>query len=196
MTIQGEALPTLLGFGRLGRVQGPGQACHGHGGPVAAGSGSQPGDLGPGAKRRLEVTALHNHFFYEQPGSCSCTSRHGAQGKPGPGPAPGPGSDRHAQAAPTPAASPPPLNLDTKALEKIIGHPGRPPRGVQDHGGPSGGQDDGRGAHLRMGLNSWAAFVGTPEKGPRGRGYRHEPQKGNPVIQALRTGSIEVVACA
>src|SRR5690349_18427688 len=120
----------------------------------------------------LEVTALHNHFFWEQP-RVFYMHVHGmgavadltARIKPaidliGRGAAPAVPA-----AASPPATTPAPsTTLDTQALASIVGHSGdqtgpvykitvgRPDLDIREHGAV---------INARMGLNTWAAFTGS-----------------------------------
>jgi hypothetical protein len=148
----------------------------------------------------LEVTALHNHFFWEQPrifymhvhgmGSASDLAQRLKPAlalipKP---PAPAPGS--------TPPAAAPPA-LDSASLAKTIGYQGeqsgpvykitigRPDIKLQDHGAP---------INARMGLNTWAAFAGTDADAMVAGDVAMLDSEVNPVLKALRSSGINVVA--
>jgi hypothetical protein len=148
----------------------------------------------------LEVTALHNHFFWEQPrifymhvhgmGSASDLAQRLKPAlalipKP---PAPAPGS--------TPPAAAPPA-LDSASLAKTIGYQGeqsgpvykitigRPDIKLQDHGAP---------INARMGLNTWAAFAGTDADAMVAGDVAMLDSEVNPVLKALRSSGIDVVA--
>ena len=94
------------------------------------------------------------------------------------------------------AANPePPLALDTKLIEKIIGHLG------QANGeafkitlGREGVKMEGVQVTSSMGLNSWAGFVGTDDKAHVAGDIVMTVKEVNPVIQTLRKGGIYVVA--
>src|SRR5207253_465802 len=119
----------------------------------------------------LEVTALHNHFFWAQPAVYFMHIHgHGKaldlanQIKPA--------LDLIGHAAPAPAtgnapASPPAkTTLDTARIAKIVGHEGEQNGAVYKI---TVGRADldvkemGATINARMGLNTWAAFVGTNE---------------------------------
>ena len=148
----------------------------------------------------LEVTALHNHFFWEQPrifymhvhgmGSASDLAQRLKPAlalipKP---PAPAPGS--------TPPAAAPPA-LDSASLAKTVGYQGeqsgpvykitigRPDIKLQDHGAP---------INARMGLNTWAAFAGTDADAMVAGDVAMLDSEVNPVLKALRSSGINVVA--
>src|SRR5438067_7839879 len=112
----------------------------------------------------LEVTALHNHFFWDKP-RVYFMHVHGH----------GKAVDLASQIKPaldlighaTPALSAPAKSgLDTTAIAKIVGHEGEQNGAVYKI---TLGRDDltvkemGATINSRMGLNTWAAFVGTNE---------------------------------
>jgi hypothetical protein len=150
----------------------------------------------------LDVTALHNHFFWEQPrifymhvhgmGAADDLARRvkpaidligqaakQAQGSPAPSPA---------QSSPA---------LDGAALAKIIGTPGeqtgpvykitigRPDINVRQHGAA---------INARMGLNTWAAFAGTDADAMVAGDVAMLENELTPVLRSLRANGINVVA--
>ena len=148
----------------------------------------------------LDVTALHNHFFWEQPrifymhvhgmGSAGDLARRvkpaldliGRAAAPTSG-ATGP---RNAAAAP-----------DGAALAKIVGHEGeqngpvykitigRPDIDLREHGAV---------INSRMGLNTWAAFAGTDEEAMVAGDVAMLEHEVTPVLKALRSHGLKVVA--
>lgn len=151
----------------------------------------------------LEVTALHNHFFWDEPrlffmhihgmGSAADLAR---RVKPGleligvargadPGTAPDP--------VPQVAAG----ALDTAGLAKIIGHEGSLTGPVYK---VTVGRDDidlrEMGARIgsRMGLNSWAAIYGSDESAVIAGDIAMLEAEVTPVLKALRTSGLDVVA--
>ena len=198
VTISGRSVPTPLGFGGWLALT-----------PGSGGSHVMMGDLvlteaevnpvmSALLDNGLEVTALHNHFFHEEPrifymhvhgmGAPPDLARRvrpalALIGKPG---APG------AQTAP-----PPPPAIDGAALTKIIGHSGefsgpvykitigRPDIDMRAHGAR---------INARMGLNTWAAFAGTDKDAVvAGDVAMLEPEL-TPVLKALRANGLDVVA--
>lgn len=149
----------------------------------------------------LDVTALHNHFFWEQPrmfymhvhgvGSTTDLTRRVK-----------PAIDlidrsaTRAQAAAA-AASTPPGTLDVAALAKIIGHQGepsghvykitigRPDIDLREHGAV---------INSRMGLNTWAAFAGTDADAMVAGDVAMLEHEVTPVLKALRANGLSVVA--
>lgn len=148
----------------------------------------------------LEVTALHNHFFWEQPrvfymhvhghGSAADLARRLK-----------PAIDLVDQATgrvpPSPAAAPAPGALDGAALATIVGHQGeqngpvykitigRPDIDLRAHGAR---------INARMGLNTWAAFAGTDADAMVAGDVAMLEHELTPVLNALRGNGLEVVA--
>lgn len=148
----------------------------------------------------LEVTALHNHFFWEQP-RIFYLHVHGM----------GPAGDlarrlrpavalidkaveRAAAPASSTASAP---ALDAAALVKIVGHVGewtgpvykitigRPDLDVREHGAA---------INARMGLNTWAAFAGTDADAMVAGDVAMLESEVTPVLLALRAGGLDIVA--
>jgi hypothetical protein len=150
----------------------------------------------------LDVTALHNHFFWEKPrmfymhvhgmGSAADLTRRVK-----------PAIDRIDQAAKgaapsaPPAASTPAGTLDSAALAKIVGHEGeqsgpvykitigRPDIDLREHGAV---------INARMGLNTWAAFAGTDADAMVAGDVAMLEHEVTPVLKALRGNGLNVVA--
>jgi hypothetical protein len=148
----------------------------------------------------LDVTALHNHFFWEQPRTFYMHV-HGMGSAADLAKRIKPAIDlidqAAKQAAPpaTPAQSSP--TIDGVALAKIIGTPGeqtgpvykitigRPDIELREHGAR---------INARMGLNTWAAFAGTDADAMvAGDVAMLEPEV-TPVLKALRANGLNVVA--
>src|SRR6266436_4179513 len=150
----------------------------------------------------LEVTALHNHFFWAQP-EVFFMHIHGHgkavelanQIKPA--------LDLIGHAAPAPAtgnapASPPAkTTLDTARIAKIVGHEGEQNGAVYKI---TVGRADldvkemGATINARMGLNTWAAFVGTDEDAAIAGDVAMLESEVTPTLKALRGHGLEVVA--
>jgi uncharacterized protein DUF1259 len=148
----------------------------------------------------LDVTALHNHFFWEQP-RIFYMHVHGMGSAADLAKRVKPAIDLIDQAAKKAAAPPSaPTSssaIDSAALAKIIGTPGeqtgpvykitigRPDIDVREHGAP---------INARMGLNTWAAFAGTDADAMvAGDVAMLEPEV-TPVLKALRANGLNVVA--
>lgn len=146
----------------------------------------------------IEVTALHNHFFWDEPRiffmhvhgmgtpAALATKLKPALamiGKPTP--------------TPTPAAPPAGLGFDAAAIEKIVGHAGDTTGAVYKI---TVGRDDlalkemGATLNARMGLNTWAAFVGTDSNAAVAGDVAMLATEVQPVLKALRQNGLQVVA--
>jgi hypothetical protein len=146
----------------------------------------------------LEVTALHNHFFWDEP-RMFYMHVHG-HGKP---------ADLAARLKPAidligknpsrPAAAPSPAatTMDTAKIAQVVGTPGEQTGAVYKI---TIGRDDlkmtemGAPINARMGLNTWAAFVGTNENAAIAGDVAMIASEVTPVLKALRKNGIAVVA--
>ena len=151
----------------------------------------------------LEVTALHNHFFWEQP-RIFYMHVHG-QGTPADlarklKPAVdliGKGSSRSAVPPPAAPSVTPSAKMDTAKLAKIVGTEGEQSGDVYKI---TIGRDDlkltemGAPINARMGLNTWAAFVGTDQKAAIAGDVAMLASEVTPVLTALRKNGLDVVA--
>ena len=148
----------------------------------------------------LDVTALHNHFFWDEPrmyymhvhghGSAADLAR---RVKPaldliGKKPAPSP--------APTAAAASAP-KIDGAKIAQIVGTAGEQTGDVYKI---TIGRDDlkitemGATINARMGLNTWAAFTGTNENAAIAGDVAMLAKEVTPVLKALRQNGFDVVA--
>jgi hypothetical protein len=147
----------------------------------------------------LEVTALHNHFFFETP-RIFYMHVHGH----------GKAADLATKVQPALALigkSPQPAGaqagraitgtLDTMQLSKTIGHDGEQNGQVYKI---TVGRDDlgikeaGAVINARMGLNTWAAFYGSDADAVVAGDVAMRESEVTPVLKALRTNGINVVA--
>jgi len=149
----------------------------------------------------IDVTALHNHFFWEQPrlfymhvhgmGSAADLANKVKPaldliGKKK-------GASAPAASAPAAAAT----QINTQQIAKIVGHDG-------EQTGPvykiTVGRDDlsikemGATINARMGLNTWAAFVGTDAQAAIAGDVAMLDTEVTPVLKALRSHGLDVVA--
>ena len=148
----------------------------------------------------LDVTALHNHFFFDEPrmfymhvhghGSTADLTRRIKPALDLIGV-----STKGAQA---PASSPAGPPLDTAKLAQIVGHMGEQSGAVYKI---TIGRDDlkvsemGAPINARMGLNTWAAFVPTAKGDTAIAGdVAMLESEVTPVLKALRTNGLQVVA--
>src|SRR5207245_2375775 len=150
----------------------------------------------------IDVTAVHNHFFWEEP-RIFYMHVHG-HGKPADlarkvKPALdliGKSTTRPAGAAPAPAAAPA-ATIDTARIAEIVGTQGDQTGAVYKI---TIGRDDlkptemGAPINARMGLNTWAAFVGTNENAAVAGDVAMLASEVQPVLKTLRKNGIDVVA--
>ena len=148
----------------------------------------------------LEVTALHNHFFWDEPRMFYMhVHGHGTAaelatklkpalaliGKPG------------AAAAPPPAPAAPPATLNTAKLAEIVGAQGEQTGAVYKFTLPRNDLtvvEMGAAINARMGLNTWAAFTGTNDKAAVAGDVAMLESELTPVLKVLRKHGLEVVA--
>lgn len=147
----------------------------------------------------IDVTALHNHFFWDDPhvyfmhvhgmGKAEELAHHIK-----------PGLDLIGHVTPAVPAAPgggAGAPLDTAKLAKIVGREGeqtgavykitvgRDDLGMKEHGAT---------INARMGLNTWAAFVGTQEDAAIAGDVAMLETQITPVLKALRKNGLDVVA--
>jgi hypothetical protein len=148
----------------------------------------------------LEVTALHNHFFWETPriyymhvhghGKATELAEHikpalDLIGKPG------------QAASNAPASAPAKTTLDTARIAKIVGHDGEQNGAVYKI---TVGRDDiglkemGALINARMGLNTWAAFYGANDDAAIAGDVAMLADEVTPTLKALRAHGLDVVA--
>ena len=150
----------------------------------------------------LEVTALHNHFFWEEPRVFYMhVHGHGAAAdlanklKPaltliGKGGAP-------AATAATATSGPAGGQLDAAKIAQIVGAQGEQNGAVYKI---TVGRDDlklmemGAPINARMGLNTWAAFVGTNDNAAIAGDVAMLANEVTPVLKALRKNGLDIVA--
>jgi hypothetical protein len=201
MTVAGVKTPTPFGFGGwIAMTKGTGM-------DVMMGDLVLTQDeVGPVMSALLdngiEVTALHNHFFWDEPRVFYMhVHAHGApmdlakkvkpaldliaKAKPAAAPPSGAGT---APAAP---------GFDTAKIAQITGHEGETSGAVYKI---TVGRDDlkmtemGAPINARMGLNTWAALVGTNEKAAIAGDVAMLASEVQPVLKALRANGLDVVA--
>jgi hypothetical protein len=149
----------------------------------------------------LEVTALHNHFFWDEP-RVFFMHIHGHGKALDLANDLKPAIDLMGQINPagarqTTSAIPKQSTLDTEKIAKIVGHPG-------EQAGPvykiTLGRDDltvkemGATINARMGLNTWAAFFGSNDDAAVAGDIAMLETEVQPTLKALRSHGLEVVA--
>jgi hypothetical protein len=151
----------------------------------------------------LEATALHNHFFWDEP-RMFYMHVHGHGTATDLAKKVKPALDLIGRTSGQPAGSPPPAaapatspGFDTASIAKIVGAEGeqtgavykitigRPDLKVTEMGAP---------INARMGLNTWAAFVGTNSQAAVAGDVAMLANEVTPVLKALRKNGFDVVA--
>ena len=203
VTIDGIATPTPFGFGGwLAMTKGTG------------GNDVMMGDLvlledevnpvmSALLENGLEVTALHNHFFFESPrifymhvhghGKAADLAR---MAKPALDLI-GKGSAQHTSSVSGATGSVTAGQIDVAKIAGMVGHEG-------EQNGPvykiTIGRDDinltemGAKINARMGLNTWAAFFGSDTNAEIAGDVAMLAPEINPVLKALRANGLNVVA--
>jgi len=146
----------------------------------------------------IEITALHNHFFWDDPHVFFMhVHGHGKAADLARRVKPGLDLIGHVTPFATVPASSGGTALDTAKLAKIVGHDGeqsgvvykitvgRDDLGMKEHGAT---------INARMGLNTWAAFVGTQEDAAIAGDVAMLENEITPVLKALRKNGLDVVA--
>src|SRR5215470_17927605 len=151
----------------------------------------------------LDVTALHNHFFFETPrlfymhvhghGKAADLAR---MAKPALDLI-GKGTPQHQSSVSGGTASISAGKIDIAKIANLVGHEG-------EQSGPvykiTIGRDDlklkemGASINSRMGLNTWAAFFGSDSNAEIAGDVAMLPSEITPVLKALRTNGLNVVA--
>jgi hypothetical protein len=152
----------------------------------------------------IEVTALHNHFFFEEP-RLFYMHIHGHGDAMSLANAIKPALDLIGNIPPvvpglktkSPAATATVSPFDTAALNKIVGFDGEKLGAVYKF---TAGRDDlhltemGAPINARMGLNSWAAFAGTDSDAQIAGDIAMRESEVNSVLKALRSVDLNIVA--
>ncbi|HEY2152720.1 MAG TPA: DUF1259 domain-containing protein [Vicinamibacterales bacterium] len=150
----------------------------------------------------LEATALHNHFFWDEPRMFYMhVHGHGTPADLARKVKPaldliGKSTSRPTAATAAPAAAPT-STMDTAKIAQIAGHQGEQNGAVYKI---TVGRDDlkltemGAAINARMGLNTWAAFVGTNENAAIAGDVAMLASEVTPVLKTLRHNGIDVVA--
>ncbi len=203
VTVDGVATPTPFGFGGwLAMTKGDGGHDVMMGDLVLTEDEVNP-VMSALLDNGLQVTALHNHFFFEEPrvfymhvighGAAADLARMAK-----------PAVDLIGHVSPLHAASGGPAKvtlqrgkIDTAKIAQIAGHEGEQSGAVYKI---TVGRDDlkmkemGAAINARMGLNTWAAFVGTDQNAAIAGDVAMLESEVTPVLKALRSHDLQVVA--
>jgi len=203
VTIDGIATPTPFGFGGwLAMTRGDGGMDVMMGDLVLLEDEVNP-VMSALLDNGLEVTAVHNHFFFESP-RIFYMHVHG-HGKPADlakmaKPAVdliGRGSPPHQSSVTGGTSNISPGQIDTAKIALIAGHEGEQNGAVYKI---TVGRDDlklkemGATINSRMGLNTWAAFFGSDANAEIAGDVAMLSQEVTPVLKALRANGLNVVA--
>jgi hypothetical protein len=151
----------------------------------------------------LEVTALHNHFFEDEPRMFFMhVHGHGRAADLARELKPaldliGKGGGRPSSTSPAATSPGSGGGIDTANIARIVGHQGEQSGAVYKI---TVGRDDlkltemGAPIGTRMGLNTWAAFIGTNDKAAVAGDVAMLASEVTPVLKALRKNGLEVVA--
>jgi len=197
VTISGQATPTPFGFGgwvAMTKTDGGTEVLMGD--LVLTQEEVNP-VLSALLNHDIEITALHNHFFFEEP-RIFFMHVHGRGDamtlakslKPAIDLIPKPPASISAPAATAPA-------FDLATLDRIVGYKGEASGPVYKY---TLGRDDlnlkehGATINARMGLNSWAAFTGKESDAQIAGDIAMRESEVNPVLKALRAHKLNVVA--
>ena len=200
VTIGGRPAPTPFGFGGWLALSRGDAGMHVMMGDLVLTEDEVNPVMSALLQNGLEVTALHNHFFHEQP-RVFYMHVHGMGD---------PADLAHrvkaavdvidqatSKAQPAAAGAPAAPTLDIAAIASVIGHQGeqsgavykitigRPDIDLREHGAV---------INARMGLNTWAAFVGTDADAMVAGDVAMLDSEVTPVLKALRSHGLEVVA--
>ena len=199
VTVAGVATPTPFGFGGwIAMTKGTGGLDVMMGDLVLTEDEVNP-VMSALLDNGLEVTALHNHFFWEEP-RLFYMHVHGRGSPADLARKVKPALDLIGKAtagAPRPTQTTASMMLDTAKIAEIVGTPGEQSGAVYkitvgrtdlhltDMGAP---------ITARMGLNTWAAFVGTNDHAAIAGDIAMLGREVNPVLKALRKNGLDVVA--
>jgi hypothetical protein len=203
VTIDGIATPTPFGFGGwLAMTKGDGGMDVMMGDLVLLEDEVNP-VMSALLDNGLEVTAVHNHFFFESPrifymhvhghGSAADLAK---RAKPALDLI-GRGSPQHQSSVSGVTSKVTAGQIDTAKIAQIVGHQGEQSGAVYKI---TVGRDDltlkdmGAPINARMGLNTWAAFYGSDANAEVAGDVAMLAQEVTPVLKALRANGLNVVA--
>ena len=150
----------------------------------------------------LEVTAIHNHFFFESPRIFYMhVHGHGKAADLAKMVKPavdliGSGSPQHQSSVTGGSSNHPAGQIDTAKIAKIVGHDGEQNGGSTKSRSAAtiSSQRNGAPINARMGLNTWAAFYGSDANAEIAGDVAMLSHEMTPVLKALRSNGLNVVA--
>ena len=203
VTIDGIATPTPFGFGGwVAMTKGEGGMDVMMGDLVLQEDEVNP-VMSALLENGLEVTALHNHFFFENPRIFYMhVHGHGKAADLATKVKPaldliGKGSARHQSSVSGGTSNISAGQIDTAKIAKIAGHEGEQNGAVYKI---TVGRDDlklkemGATINARMGLNTWAAFFGSDGNAEIAGDVAMLSHEVTPVLKALRANGLNIVA--
>lgn len=203
VTIDGIATPTPFGFGGwLAMTKGTGGMDVMMGDLVLTEDEVNP-VMSALLENGLEVTALHNHFFFESPRLFYMhVHSHGKAADLATMAKPavdliGHGSGKHQSTVTGGASTITTGQMDTAAIARVAGHEGEQNGAVYKI---TVGRADlnlkemGATINARMGLNTWAAFFGSDANAEIAGDVAMLSSEVTPVLKALRANGLNVVA--
>src|SRR6266481_4700028 len=203
VTIDGIATPTPFGFGGwLAMTKGTGGIDVMMGDLVLLEDEVNP-VMSALLSSGLEVTALHNHFFFESPRIFYMhVHGHGKAADLANMAKPaldliGKGSPVHQSSVSGGGSNVSAGQIDTAKIAKLVGHEGEQNGQVYKI---TVGRDDlnlkemGASINARMGLNTWAAFFGSDSNAEIAGDVAMLANEVTPVLKALRSNGLNVVA--
>ncbi len=203
VTIDGIATPTPFGFGGwLAMTKGTGGHDVMMGDLVLLEDEVNP-VMSALLENGLEVTALHNHFFFESPRVLYMhVHGHGTPADLAKEAKPaldliGKGSSKHISTVTGGGSNITGGQIDTAKIAQVVGHEGEQSGQVYKI---TVGRDDlnvkemGATINARMGLNTWAAFYGTDANAEVAGDIAMLANEVTPVLKALRSNGLNVVA--
>jgi len=203
VTIDGIATPTPFGFGGwLAMTKGDGGMDVMMGDLVLLEDEVNP-VMSALLENGLEVTALHNHFFFESPRIFYMhVHGHGKAADLAKMVKPavdliGSGAAQHQSSVTGGKSNVSAGQIDTAKIAKIVGHEGEQSGAVFKI---TVGRDDlhlkdmGATINARMGLNTWAAFYGSDANAEVAGDVAMLPTEVTPVLKSLRSNGLNVVA--
>ena len=213
VTIKGEPVPIAFGFGGWVAIK---RTLDGKSAMLMSDTVLRQEEVNPlmsaALAQGLEIGAVHNHFFYEEPrifymhihgmgAPAELARKFAAALKDSrllPANQPPAATAQAGNNAPPSAAAPTGKELfDVPALDNIVGHPGAVNGATYKYTvGRADLQSIMMGTEMTaaIGLNSWAAFAGTQADSHIAGDIAMLESEVNPVIKALRAHNLEVVA--